>query len=204
MRYPARAPPVARLEAVGAAGTIALSVIATLHAGAELLRDAHVPPGQECGRRGSGPLTHDRAGCYCTAVLRIRKGSHNIDTRDVTRAYTVEAAAEAFLIDRRWPDGIVCPHCGHDDIHIRDSPKPTPYRCRGKGCRRFFSVRTGTMLQSSNLPLTTWVLAFHLCSTGPRRRVICRTARAPSGNAQVGMAPRAPDQGGMGRDRGPG
>lgn len=77
----------------------------------------------------------------------------------------LRAVRAAGTIDRRWPDGIVCPHCGHDDIHFRDSSKPTPYRCRGKGCRRFFSVRTGTMLQNSNLPLTTWVLALHLCST---------------------------------------
>ena len=88
-----------------------------------------------------------------------------VDTRDPMQAYTVESVAEAFLIERRWPEGIVCPHCGHDDVHFRDSSLPTPFRCRGKGCRRFFSVRTGTMLQSSNLPLTTWVLAFFLCST---------------------------------------
>ena len=94
-------------------------------------------------------------------VLHRRRG----DIRDLTRTYTVEDAAEAFFIERRWPDGIVCPHCGHDDIQFRDSSRPTPYRCRGRGCRRFFSVRTGTILQSSNLPLTTWALAIHLCST---------------------------------------
>ncbi|MXX59727.1 MAG: IS1595 family transposase [Rhodothermaceae bacterium] len=35
-----------------------------------------------------------------------------------------------------------------------------PYRCRD--CKRFFSVRTGTVLESSNLPLQKWVWAIFL------------------------------------------
>ena len=35
-----------------------------------------------------------------------------------------------------------------------------PYRCRP--CKRFFSVRTGTALASSKLPLRTWAYAIYL------------------------------------------
>ena len=39
-----------------------------------------------------------------------------------------------------------------------------PYRCRD--CRKFFSVRTGTVMQSSKLGYQTWALAIYLLNTG--------------------------------------
>jgi len=39
-----------------------------------------------------------------------------------------------------------------------------PLRC--KDCRKFFSVRYGTVMQDSNLGLQTWFLAFYLLTTG--------------------------------------
>ena len=39
-----------------------------------------------------------------------------------------------------------------------------PYRCRD--CRRFFSVRTGTVMQSSKLGYQTWAIAIYLLNTG--------------------------------------
>jgi hypothetical protein len=38
-----------------------------------------------------------------------------------------------------------------------------PYHCRG--CRRYFSIRTHSVLQSSNLSLSKWALAYFLFST---------------------------------------
>ena len=38
-----------------------------------------------------------------------------------------------------------------------------PYRCRD--CRKHFSVRTGTVMQQSGLPVRKWVIAIYLCST---------------------------------------
>jgi len=52
-----------------------------------------------------------------------------------------------------------CPHCGSFSTY--NSTHPTmPYRCRG--CRKHFSVRTGTMLAESNIPLRKWLLAVYL------------------------------------------
>ena len=47
--------------------------------------------------------------------------------------------------------------------HSRENRKPMPYHCRG--CRRYFSVKTNTVLQSSNLSLSKWALAYFLFST---------------------------------------
>ena len=38
-----------------------------------------------------------------------------------------------------------------------------PYHCRT--CRKYFSIRTGTVLQNSRLPLAKWAMAFYLFST---------------------------------------
>ena len=38
-----------------------------------------------------------------------------------------------------------------------------PYHC--SPCRRYFSVKTGTMMQSSKLPIRTWIIVMYLMST---------------------------------------
>ena len=62
-----------------------------------------------------------------------------------------------------WPDGRACGHCGSTDT--KETPKrlPMPYRCRD--CGRYFSVRTGTVLQSSRLPLRKWAFAVYIYVT---------------------------------------
>jgi transposase-like protein len=41
--------------------------------------------------------------------------------------------------------------------------KPMPYRCRD--CRQHFSVRTGTVLAESRLPLQKWLMAIYMMTT---------------------------------------
>ena len=89
-----------------------------------------------------------------------RKG---ITLIDAVQKFGSEADAEAWFIERRWKDGIRCPHCNSVHISERASRKPMPYHCRT--CRQYFSVRTGTVLQNSKLPLSKWCIAFYLFST---------------------------------------
>ena len=89
-----------------------------------------------------------------------RKG---ITLLEVTERFNTVEKAEAWFIEQRWPNGIACPHCGDLNIATVTSRKPMPFRCRG--CRKHFSVKTGTVLQSSNIPLNKWALAFYLYMT---------------------------------------
>ena len=73
------------------------------------------------------------------------------------------ATAEQWFIDTRWSNGVRCPKCDSDNIQERKSRKPQPYRCRD--CRKDFSVKTGTLMQGSNLGFQTWALAFYLMTT---------------------------------------
>ena len=62
-----------------------------------------------------------------------------------------------------WPEERCCGHCGSTNTHETPNRKPMPYRCRD--CRRYFSVRTGTVLQNSRLPLRKWAYAVYLYVT---------------------------------------
>ena len=74
-----------------------------------------------------------------------------------------EAAAVAWFESAVWPDGRHCPKCGSVETREVKSGKPMPYWC--KGCRSYFSVRTGTPLAHSNVPMRKWAIAIYLCLT---------------------------------------
>ena len=74
-----------------------------------------------------------------------------------------EAAAVAFFEDRRWRGSPACPHCQSANVRRTKNSKPMPWRCRD--CRKHFSVRTGTVLAESRLPLHKWLVAVHFYHT---------------------------------------
>jgi transposase-like protein len=75
-----------------------------------------------------------------------------------------EAASRKWLEDIRWPNGARhCPHCGSEKTSAVPNERPMPYHC-GE-CREYFSVKTGTVMQSSKVPLQKWVIAMYLMST---------------------------------------
>ena len=85
---------------------------------------------------------------------------------EAVHEFADDAKAEQWLVNRRWPDGIHCPDC--DSVNIgkrspRKGRKTPEYRCNS--CKMDFTVKTGTILHDSKLPLGKWVLAFFLYST---------------------------------------
>lgn len=74
-----------------------------------------------------------------------------------------EAAARAYFERNRWNGEVTCPHCGSLSVAPVKSMRPMPYRCRD--CRQHFSVRTGTVLAESRLPLHKWLMAIYMMTT---------------------------------------
>ena len=74
-----------------------------------------------------------------------------------------ETKATAWFESVIWSDGRYCGKCG--SVNTRDVPnaKPMPYWCTD--CRSYFSVRTGTPIARSNVPLRKWAIAIYLCLT---------------------------------------
>lgn len=77
-----------------------------------------------------------------------------------------------FIHRLRWPQGVVCPSCGARRIYTMRERGVARYRCRE--CTRHFSLRTGTLLEGSRLPLTKWVLAIGLFRIGLSSRALAR------------------------------
>ena len=74
-----------------------------------------------------------------------------------------EEAARAYFERNRWAGEVACPHCGSVSVAEVKNQKPMPYRCRD--CRQHFSVRTGTVLAESRLPLHKWLMAIYMMTT---------------------------------------
>ena len=74
-----------------------------------------------------------------------------------------EAAAVTWFESVVWEGGRHCPKCGSRTTRAVPNAKPMPYWCTD--CRSYFSVRTGTPMAHSNVPLRKWALAIYLCIT---------------------------------------
>ena len=74
-----------------------------------------------------------------------------------------EESARQYFETNRWAGEISCPHCGSLSTTEVKNHKPMPYRCRD--CRQHFSVRTGTVLAESRLPLHKWLMAIYMMTT---------------------------------------
>ncbi len=86
-----------------------------------------------------------------------RKG---ISLLELAKKFPDNESAQAWFEKIHWPDGkITCLRCESEDVY-RCKHKTMPFRCRT--CKKYFSVKTGTAMQSSNVPLRKWVWAIYL------------------------------------------
>ena len=92
----------------------------------------------------------------------FRKG---ISLMALMEMFPNDETAEEWFTTVRWDDGEpVCPFCGSERAALIPNRKPMPYRC--KDCRRHFSVKHGTVMQSSKLGCRVWAIAVYLLTTG--------------------------------------
>jgi transposase-like protein len=83
--------------------------------------------------------------------------------------FSDEDMAREWLESQRWPDGVHCPHCGSvDDVKPLASKAHGPgwYHCNA--CRELFTVRVGSVMERSHIPLTKWALVFHLMAASKK------------------------------------
>ncbi len=69
-----------------------------------------------------------------------------------------EATAREWFESIRWPDGRVCPRCSSGRTRAA-SHAYMPYWCTA--CRSYFSVKIGTVMEASKIPLRKWAIAFY-------------------------------------------
>ncbi len=86
-----------------------------------------------------------------------------ISTFEFFNRYPNEQAAIDDIESRRWADGVTCPCCGGDKT--TRMKKSNYHQCNAKGCRKQFTVRTGTIFERSHIPLHKWLYAMYLLET---------------------------------------
>ena len=80
-----------------------------------------------------------------------------------------EDAAFAYVEARLWPNGPVCTHCGETERVGRMGGNATRkglHKCYK--CRKQFTVRQGTIFESSHLPLNVWLQAIFLIAASKK------------------------------------
>src|ERR1700753_3538019 len=83
-----------------------------------------------------------------------------------------ELAAFAYVEAKLWPNGPVCPHCGSFGDKVGKLNGKTTrvglHKCYQAGCRKPFTVRMGTIFESSHLALHLWLQVIHLMSASKK------------------------------------
>ena len=82
---------------------------------------------------------------------------------ELMEVFPSEDAAREWFEAIYWPDGARCGHCDGARVRPVASGKPMPWWC--SDCRKYFSVKTGTAMEGSNLPLRKWAIGIYLCLT---------------------------------------
>src|SRR3954454_9771119 len=80
-----------------------------------------------------------------------------------------EAAGYAFLEAVLWPSGPVCPHCGGVERICTFQGKVHRFGVKKCGeCRKQFTVKVGTVFESSHVPLHKWFQAAYLLASSKK------------------------------------
>jgi len=102
-----------------------------------------------CKEKHQGPGRADREGLSVIELFQM---------------FPDNASARKWLEGLRWANNERhCPVCGSLNTKTVPNEKPMPYHCGD--CRKYFSVKTGTVMQSSKIGLQKWVIAMYLMST---------------------------------------
>jgi transposase-like protein len=80
-----------------------------------------------------------------------------------------EAAAIAKLESIVWPNGPVCPHCGGvERITVVGGKTARPGLKRCLQCKKQFTAKVGTVLESSHVPVRQWLQVAYLLASSKK------------------------------------
>ena len=73
----------------------------------------------------------------------------------------------AYLVERRWPNGVSCPTCGRADVSYVRARRV--WQCKTRHAKCQFSVKVGTVMEDSPIGLDKWLMAMWMlanCKNG--------------------------------------
>src|ERR1700693_5471622 len=102
------------------------------------------------------------------AMAKRPKPVHQMTAAEFDSTFPDEDACKAYLVARRWPQGVRCPRCGNPAVYDLPSRKWhwQCEKCATDGYR--FSVIAGTIFENTNKPLRDWFKVAHLILTSKK------------------------------------
>jgi transposase-like protein len=97
------------------------------------------------------------------------KPVHQMTISQFEAMFPDEEACKAYLVARRWPQGVNCPRCGNTELYDASSYKSFHWQCRAcapDGYR--FSCIAGTVFENTNKPLKDWYRVTHTMLTSKK------------------------------------
>ena len=93
---------------------------------------------------------------------------HQLTVPQFEKLFPDEEACKAYLVARRWPQGVCCPRCGNPGVYDLPSRKWhwQCEQCAPDGYR--FSHIAGTIFENTNKPLRDWYRVIHLMLTSKK------------------------------------
>lgn len=86
-----------------------------------------------------------------------------VTLREFQDRFRTDEHCRSYLAAKRWPEGFICPRCGHKHGCLLSNGK---YQCTH--CHRQTSVTAGTVMHHSHVRLTKWFLAIYFVSQDKR------------------------------------
>jgi len=84
-----------------------------------------------------------------------------------------------YLAIRRWPDGkVICPGCGSEKVSFNANRRT--WKCSKHHSKREFSIKVGTVMEDSAIPLDKWLTAMWMilnCKNGVSSCEIAKNVR---------------------------
>jgi ISXO2 transposase-like protein/transposase-like zinc ribbon protein len=98
-----------------------------------------------------------------------KKRIHQMTIRDFEKMFPDDDACKAYLAEHRWPEFVICPRCGNQDIkpHAR-AFHWVCYACGAGSDGYRFSVLVDTIFENTNKPLREWFRVIHLMLTSKK------------------------------------
>jgi transposase-like protein len=98
-------------------------------------------------------------------MARKPKPVHQLTHAEFDAMFPNEEACKAYLVARRWPEGVRCPRCGNPAVYDLPSRKWhwQCTKCAPGGSTGYrFSHIAGTIFENTNKPLRDWFKVVHL------------------------------------------
>jgi len=99
----------------------------------------------------------------------MAKITKQMTVQQFERMFPTDDACKAYLVERRWPKGVVCPRCGNEKVYpVANRPFHWQCtKCADAGGYRF-SVLVATIFENTNIGLRTWFRVIHMMLTSKK------------------------------------